>query len=59
MQAKKVAMLRYKITGDAKCSAMAVRAITSRAPIASRRPMTETKIHTGNKEPKMLYSGAW
>jgi hypothetical protein len=36
-----------------------VRATTTRAPIASRRPITEQKIHTGKKEPKMLYSGAW
>lgn len=52
-------MLRYKSTGAARCSAIAVRAIRARAPVASRRPPTEQKIHTGKKEPKMLYSGAW
>ncbi|MGA7107343.1 MAG: hypothetical protein WBV28_03475 [Terracidiphilus sp.] len=30
----------------------------ARAPIANTRPLAEQKIHTGKKEPKMLYSGA-
>lgn len=30
----------------------------ARAPMANTRPVTEQKIHTGKKEPKMLYSGA-
>jgi hypothetical protein len=59
MHAKKVAMPRYKSTGAARCSAIALRAIRARAPVASTRPPTEQKIHTGKKEPKMLYSGAW
>jgi len=52
-------MLRYERTGAARCSAIAVRTIKARAPVASTRPPTEQKIHTGKKEPKMLYSGAW
>ena len=52
-------MLRYKSIGAAKCSAIAARAIRARAPAASTRPPAEQKIHTGKKEPKMLYSGAW
>src|SRR5271168_4729362 len=59
MQEKKIAMLRYERTGAARCSAIAVRAIRARAPVASTRPPAEQKIHTGKKEPKMLYSGAW
>ena len=58
MHAKKVAMVRYKSTGAAMCSAKALRAIRARAPVVSRRPPTEQKIYTGKKEPKMLYSGA-
>jgi hypothetical protein len=58
MHAKKVAVPIYKSTGAARYSAIAVRAIKARAPIASRRPATAQKIHTGKKEPKMLYSGA-
>jgi hypothetical protein len=52
-------MLRYKSTGATRCSAIALRAIRARAPVASTRPPTEQKIHAGKKEPKMLYSGAW
>jgi hypothetical protein len=52
-------MLRYKSTGATRCSAIVVRAIRARAPVISRRPPAEQKIHTGKKEPKMLYSGAW
>lgn len=52
-------MLRYKSTGVARCSAMAVGAIRARAPIASTRPPAEQKIHAGKKEPRILYSGAW
>src|ERR1700733_12024352 len=44
--------------GAARCSAIAVRAIRTRAPNASRRPPTAEKIDAGKKEPKMLYSGA-
>jgi len=58
VQAKTVAMLKYKSTGAARCSAIAVRAIRTRAPAMNRRPPAEQKIHTGKKEPKMLYSGA-
>jgi hypothetical protein len=59
MHAKKIAMLRYKSTGAPRCSAIALRATRARAPVVSTRPPTEQKIHTGKKEPKMLYSGAW
>src|SRR5271156_918934 len=59
MHDKKIAILRYARTGAARCSAMAVRAIRARAPVASTRPPAEQKIHAGKKEPKMLYSGAW
>ena len=59
MQAKNVAMPRYKSTGAARCSAIALRATRERAPVISTRPPMEQKIHTGKKEPKMLYSGAW
>src|ERR1700684_204417 len=59
MHARKTAVLRYRSTGAARCSATAVRAIRARAPAASTRPPAEQKIHTGKKEPKMLYSGAW
>ena len=59
MHVRKIAMLRYKSTGAGRCSAMADRAMRARAPVASTRPATEQKIHTGKKEPKMLYSGAW
>src|SRR5271168_841388 len=52
-------MLRYERTGAARCSAIALRAIRMRAAAASTRPAAEQKIHTGKKEPKMLYSGAW
>jgi hypothetical protein len=52
-------MLRYKSTGAARCSAMAVRAIRARMPAANTRPPREQKIHAGKKEPKMLYSGGW
>ncbi len=58
MHANKIAMLRYRSTGAARYSAIAVRTITARAPTISRRPLAEQKIHTGKKEPKMLYSGA-
>jgi hypothetical protein len=58
MHVRKIAMLIYKSTGAAKCSAMAVRTIRARAHVISRRPPREQKIHTGKKEPKMLYSGA-
>ena len=51
-------MPRYKSTGAATYSAIAVRAITARAPIINTSPPAEQKIHTGKKEPKMLYSGA-
>ena len=58
MHVRKIAMLRYESTGAARCWAMAVRAISARAPATSARPPTEQKIHAGKKEPKMLYSGA-
>ena len=50
-------MPRYESTGAARCSAIAVRAISARAPIASRRPLTEQKIHAGKKEPKIAVFG--
>src|SRR5580698_6323784 len=59
MHARKIAVLRNKSTGAARCSAIAVRTIRARAPVASTRPPAEQKIQTGKKEPKMLYSGAW
>ncbi len=58
MQVKKIAMLRYKSTGARKCSAIAVRAISTRTPAVINRPPAAQKIHTGKKEPKILYSGA-
>src|SRR5580658_4530777 len=59
MHARKTAVLRNKSTGAARCSAIAVRMTRARAPVASTRPPAEQKIHTGKKDPKMLYSGAW
>jgi hypothetical protein len=59
MHVRKIVMLRYKSTGAARCSAMAVRAIRARMPAANTRPPREQKIHAGKKEPKMLYSGGW
>src|ERR1700677_1294687 len=52
-------MPRYRSRGAARCSAIALRATRERAPVISTRPPMEQKIHTGKKEPKMLYSGAW
>jgi hypothetical protein len=58
MHARKIAMLRYRSTGAAKCPAIAVREIIRRAHAASSSPPPEQKIHAGKNEPKMLYSGA-